>query len=150
MARRHALRLSCRTNGGQGPVDYDFRVMKNGVESSLQRGAASDLRWTPKEPGDYRLRVIATDATGTVAESGWSAPYRFEPLLAADSRYAVLPVENLSDRTAPLAEIRDRLVRTMTAAGLQVLADDALEGFMRKHRVRHVGGVDPGTSQRPR
>ncbi|MCM2265640.1 MAG: hypothetical protein NDI73_10675 [Desulfuromonadales bacterium] len=146
VARRDALRLSCRTSGGQGPVAYDFRVMKDGVESSLQRGGAADLRWTPKEPGSYRLRVVATDATGTVAESGWSDPYRFEPLLAGNSRYAVLPIENLSDRTAPLAEIRDLMVRTLTEAGLQVLADDAQEGFMRKHRVRHVGGVDPATS----
>ncbi|NJC88474.1 MAG: hypothetical protein FIB02_08085 [Desulfuromonas sp.] len=147
VARRNALRLSCRTSGGQGPVVYDFRMMKDGVESSLQRGATSDLRWTPKEPGDYRLRVVATDAAGTVVESDWSDPYRFAPLLAGNSRYAVLPTENLSDRTAPLVEIHDRLVRTMAAAGLQVLADDTLEEFMRKHRVRHVGGIAPETSQ---
>jgi len=143
---RDALQLSCSISGGQGPVIHDFRVLKQGVESSLKRSNAASLRWAPKAPGGYRFRVVAEDAAGNVTESDWSKAYQFAPLLNEKSRYAVLPIENLSDRLAPLPEIRNRLVGILSEAGLQILANESQEAFMRKHRIRHVGGLNPVNS----
>lgn len=142
VARRHALQLHTATSGGEGGVVYDVRILKEAVESSLYRGPSPTWRWSPKEPGAYRVRVIATDAAGTVAGSDWSAAYHFRAPVDRGSRYAVLPIENLSDRKAPLAEIRARLVDRLTAAGLQILDDAAMEGFLHRHRIRHTGGID--------
>jgi hypothetical protein len=150
VARRDALQVNCLSSGGQGELSYDFRIEKNGVESRVQRGRSPELHWIPKEPGDYRLRVMAEDAAGTFAESGWSNNYRFEPPLSANARYAVLPVENLSDSKAPLQEIHARLVATLAESGLQILNADILEGFMQKHRIRHVGGLNSANSRQLR
>ena len=141
VAKRDALRVNCVVSGGAGGVVYDFRILKEAVETTVFRGQDPALRWIPKEPGAYRFKVIATDGAGTVAASGWSDVYRFTSPLDKSSLYAVLPVENLSDRKAPLGEIRDGLIRGLSAAGLRILDDEALEGFMRKHRIRDVGGL---------
>ncbi len=142
VARRDALQMNCVISGGQGEVVYDFRILKEGVESSVQRGELSDLRWVPKEPGVYRFRVLAEDVAGTLVDSDWSDDYHFEAPVNQGSLYAILPIENLSDSKAPMAEIHDGLVRTWTEAGFQVLAAKSLEGFMRKHRMRYVGGLN--------
>lgn len=148
VAKRHALQLRTATSGGQGGVVYDVRVLKEAVESSIYRGPSPTWRWSPKEPGVYRLRVIATDAAGTVAGSDWSTAYHFRAPVDKGSRYAVLPIENLSDRKAPLQEIHARLVARLTAAGLQILDNAALDGFLHRHRIRHVGGIDRQRSLR--
>lgn len=142
IAGRDALQLHTVTSGGQGGVVYDVRVLKESAETSIYRGTAPTLRWSPKEPGSYRLRVIATDAAGTVADGGWSQAYRFGPPVAKGARYAVLPIENLSNRKAPLHEIHAALVAQLAGAGLQVLDQEAMEGFLHKHRIRHIGGID--------
>jgi hypothetical protein len=57
-------------------------------------------------------------------------------------RIAVFPVENLSGKPAPLDEIREGLAARLTANGVRVLEDAALETVFTRHRVRYTGGLD--------
>jgi hypothetical protein len=59
---------------------------------------------------------------------------------------AVLPIENLTGTTAPLAEIRRTYIEKLKAHGVAVLGDDVLDPFMAKHRVRFTGGIDKKTA----
>ncbi len=59
-----------------------------------------------------------------------------------DLQVAVLPVQNLSGRSAPLKEIRGLLREGLTAAGFRVLDESRLEEFMASYRMRYVGGID--------
>jgi hypothetical protein len=63
---------------------------------------------------------------------------------------AVFPVENLSGRRAPAADVRQFLIRRLTSAGVQVLGLDALDAFMTRHRVRYAAGLDTDTADRLR
>jgi len=60
---------------------------------------------------------------------------------------AVLPVNNLSGKTAPLKEIRQSLIDTFKNQGLNVLGEEALESFMAKHRLRNTDGIDKKTAE---
>ena len=62
-------------------------------------------------------------------------------------RIAVLPILNLSGKTAPLKGIRLALIRRVLRAGGRVLDDDGLERFMTRYRVRYIGGIDTATAQ---
>jgi TolB-like protein len=58
------------------------------------------------------------------------------------SAVAVFPVENLSGGRVPAEAIRQFLVDRLVHDGIEVLAADALDDFMTRHRVRYAGGVD--------
>ncbi len=60
---------------------------------------------------------------------------------------AVLPVENLSARPAPLREIRQALIKSVAQSGAGVLGDEELEGFLARRRIRYTGGIDAETAQ---
>jgi TolB-like protein len=62
------------------------------------------------------------------------------------STVAVFPVENLSGGSVPAEEIRQFFVARLTSGGMGVLADDALEAFMVRHRVRYAAGIDSATA----
>lgn len=57
-------------------------------------------------------------------------------------RIAVFPAENLSGKPAP--DIRLLLVERLKAQGLGVLDDAVLERLVTRHRVRYMGGLEPG------
>lgn len=57
-------------------------------------------------------------------------------------RIAIFPVENLSGGKAPLKELRQTLEAQVKSAGFDVLGEAALNQFMTRHRIRHVGGLD--------
>lgn len=59
---------------------------------------------------------------------------------------AVFPVENLSGTGAPLGEVRRHLAEQLTAAGVSVLDESALEAFLTRHRVRYTAGIDGQTA----
>ena len=70
------------------------------------------------------------------------------PLLAADlpvpapaEEIAVFPFEDLSAAAAPADEIGERFREALEARGLRVLRPEATEAFLRRHRVRWVGGI---------
>ncbi len=54
---------------------------------------------------------------------------------------AVLPFEALSGSVAPVTAIREALVGRLAARGVPLLGEEALETFMRRHRVRYIGGL---------
>lgn len=54
---------------------------------------------------------------------------------------AVLPFEALSETVAPVTAIRGALVGRLAARGVPLLGEEALETFMRRHRVRYIGGL---------
>jgi TolB-like protein len=62
-------------------------------------------------------------------------------------RVAVLPVDNLSGRKAPLKEIMQSMVGKLTEWGVDVLGDEEEENFLTRHRIRYMGGIDNATAQ---
>jgi len=60
---------------------------------------------------------------------------------------AVLPLTNLSGTSVPLGDIRQRLITSFKKQGLDILADNVLEGFILKQRIRYVGGIDEITAR---
>src|SRR5512135_180584 len=70
------------------------------------------------------------------------APAQSASAGAGVMRIAVLPIENLSGKEAPLADIRDAFIRAVASQGVFVLDDDALDQFMTRHRMRYTGGLD--------
>lgn len=60
---------------------------------------------------------------------------------------AILPIENLSGGTAPLATLRRALGITVAASGVGVVPEEAVDRFIREHRIRYTGGVDEETSR---
>jgi len=62
-------------------------------------------------------------------------------------RIAVLPVENLSGTAAPLKEMGQIFIRRLEEQGIEVLAPNALEDMMARHRIRYTGGIDRETAQ---
>ena len=60
---------------------------------------------------------------------------------------AVLPVENLSGGTVPLAPLRRALMEAAAGVGLKVVPEEEVDHFIREHRIRYTGGVDEEISQ---
>lgn len=58
-------------------------------------------------------------------------------------KIAVFPIFNLSATPAPLKYIRRRLIDILKADGEILIDDQRLENAFAKHRIRHVGGIDP-------
>jgi hypothetical protein len=70
-------------------------------------------------------------------------PRKEEPAGAVQNlRIAVLPINNLSGSPAPLKNLRQAVIRGLTERGAVVLADEELEKFMARHRLRYIGGMD--------
>jgi len=65
-----------------------------------------------------------------------------EPFLVA-----VLPVENLSGKPAPLKEIRQSLAEGLKIRGMALLPQGELERFMARHRMRYTGGINTELAQ---
>ena len=97
--------------------------------------------WSPRTPGRFRVKVILEDAAGHEVDSGWSQPYDVPPRSRSDSTIAVLPPENLSGARVPLDELREAMLAALKSAGLETLSEDALGGFMARHRMRYTGGL---------
>jgi TolB-like protein len=55
---------------------------------------------------------------------------------------AALPVYNLSGTPVPLKDIRQTFIDRLTRQGVNLLADEALERFIFKYRLRYIGGIN--------
>lgn len=62
------------------------------------------------------------------------------------SALAVFPVENLSGGSVPADEVRQYLIDSLAAQGIQVLGAARLDAFMTQHRVRYAAGIDVPTA----
>jgi len=110
--------------------------------------------WGRSETPEERAELLSmskpeksvSPGTGTVDGSVGAATAALPMVPAAEHKepflVAVLPVENLSARPAPLKEIRQALAEGLRSRGLGVLPKRELEGFMARHRVRYTGGIN--------
>jgi len=69
------------------------------------------------------------------------------PQVEGPRRIAVLPLTNRSARAAPLNEIRDSLISKLADRGIEVVGEDELESFMRRHRMRYTAGLSGELAQ---
>jgi TolB-like protein len=89
-----------------------------------------------------RSLVIAAAFVVASAAAGAGPAWTSERI----STLAVFPVENLSGRGIPADEIRLFLGERLVSQGVTVLSDEALDDFMRRHRVRYAAGIDAATA----
>jgi len=61
-------------------------------------------------------------------------------------RIAVLPINNISGRPAPLDDFRQLLIKGLLDKGMGVLDEKTLQGYMSRHRLRYTGGIDSETA----
>jgi hypothetical protein len=64
-----------------------------------------------------------------------------DPRKEDSRRIAVLPLTNHSGRGAPLNDIRALMVRRLVDRGFEMLGDEELAEFMRRHRMRYTAGL---------
>jgi len=55
---------------------------------------------------------------------------------------AVFPMENLSGKVAPLAEMRTLLIGRLRSHGFGILNDEVLDNVVTRHRIRYTAGVE--------
>jgi hypothetical protein len=59
---------------------------------------------------------------------------------------ALLPIDNLSGSAAPLREIREELLKSLSDRGVNFLEETALNDFLARNRLRYSGGIDARTA----
>jgi hypothetical protein len=74
---------------------------------------------------------VASHPCGAASLSPWSS-----------MRIAVMPVENLSARTAPLGAIRTMVIERLKREGFAILDDETLDAVITRHRIRYTAGVE--------
>jgi len=141
------LEWSIQHSGAQGDVSVELWSQKQEVESLEYSGSLKSGSWAPNKPGHYRFKAVLTDQSGQKAESGWSKESQFAPALNRSSLFAALPIENLSDSRAPTSEIYAQLREALGQNSLQLLDQVSLDDFMKKYRMRHVGGLNKKLSR---
>ena len=87
--------------------------------------------------------------SGCTAKNNQTISFTDDHTTAAQNKLliAVLPLSNLGGTPAPLKDIRQQLVASFRKQGLNILAEEVLEKFILKHRIRYVGGIDETTTQ---
>ena len=64
---------SVSASGGVGQKTYAFILeQKDGETQTVQKDTASDWRWQPDTLGNFRLRVLVSDALGNQKQTPWS------------------------------------------------------------------------------
>ncbi len=129
------------SSGGVGVPSYTFHLFDGTSEKTVQEGPSPSWSWSPAVAGTYRVRVVARDTLGNVAERAWAVDYEVSPAFERDSAVAVMPIENLTGAVAPIGQIRAEWIRTLKARGVRVLEDGVLEEFLTRHRIRYTGGL---------
>jgi Bacterial Ig-like domain len=139
---RSEIRWKAETFGGTGEKTFKFMLRtEDGAESVAQSGSAPEWVWVPDLPGRYQVMVVVRDSAGEVVAGSWSESYEVIPPLIA-----ILPFENLSAVSAPLAELRQAFIDRLRNQGLNVMDEAELEAFMARFRLRYTGGIDRSTS----
>ncbi len=84
------------------------------------------------------------------ADAAADAPAAGEPAPFSPLPIALYPIENLSGGEAPLGELRDGLRARLEERLVPLVDDAALARFMRRDRVRYVGGLGTETGRKIR
>ncbi len=129
-----------QVSGGVAPLSYEYRVRVDNQERVVQAGAESSWRWSPRNSGNFLIRVRVKDAKGDSAVSDWIS-YRIDPSINRSTKIAFFPLENISGVKAPLADISNKYRALLEKEGLQLLSEKRLDKFMFRHRVRYSGGI---------
>lgn len=88
------------------------------------------------------LLALSVSAWGAAAAPGDARAGGPALLLRPEAaRVAVLPVQNLSGEALPLGGFQQWLLDELTLHRIPLLDDMALRAFMRRHRMRDVGGL---------
>jgi TolB-like protein len=135
------IRWTASVAGGKGELRYEFRTLEGSVEVVEQQGSSPTWLWRPSRPGTYRVKATITDSTGAQVDSGWSAEVEVVSPLSMSAPIAVLPIENLSGRGAPLRMIYGLLHSRFSERGFHILDPEVLEEFMKRYRVRNTSGL---------
>jgi hypothetical protein len=88
--------------------------------------------------GTLRRIVLAAAAALTAASASSTVA---APAAAAAGPIAVLPFDLLGDASAPVDRIRVTLWNALAERGVALLDDQTLLSFMRRHRMRYIGGL---------
>lgn len=143
-AKMTTVTWRAEASGGAGALTYEFRISDGKEEKLMQSGPSPEWQWTPVKAWLYRIKAIVRDGRGSKAESRWTDEYVIIPHLKHKPLIAVLPIENISGKKAPLKDIKKAIMDNGREQGLNFLEEGALEGFMDKHRIRYTGGIDWG------
>jgi TolB-like protein len=146
-ARTLSIRWTASAIGGVGDLNYEFRTLQRKVETIEQAGPSATWDWNPGVDGVFRVKVVITDSTGAVVESGWSPKYEILPAVKRGDLIAVLPVDNLTGRRAPLGAVEAVLRAQLDRRGFRIVGDRALEKVMKRYRVRNTGSLSSRASQ---
>jgi TolB-like protein len=86
------------------------------------------------------LAVLASLALAGGA--GAAAPAGAPARSGLATRVALFPIANLSGGAAPVDEVATHLEAALRARGVALLAGDAVDAFLARHRIRYTGGLD--------
>jgi TolB-like protein len=102
-----------------------------------------------RTPGRTDRPRRAWRALACVCALGWLVPRATVAARAPEpvSLVAVMPLQNLSGEAVPSADMQQALVDAISSEGVDVLADDALDAFLTRHRVRYTAGIDRETAR---
>jgi TolB-like protein len=127
---------------GDANDQFSFLISKDEAQAELmQTGPSPFWTWHPQEPGNYRVQIRFRDGAGHTEESRWSEPYQ-----VVAPRVAVLPFVNLTTvDSAPLEEMRQTLQGLLRGQGLDLLAEEELRAFMKRHWMRSTNGLNSET-----
>jgi len=126
--------------GGTAPLTYEYSVRKSQQLWIIQSGQENSWSWKPRNSGIFHIRVRVKDAKGHITASKW-IQFKIDPAINNSHLIAFFPLENLSGIKAPINEINRNYKELLQARGMKFLADDRLDAFMFRHRVRYTGGI---------
>jgi hypothetical protein len=143
-AEMATVRWQVNATGGVEEREYSFWISDGTSERAEQKGLSPTWDWSPREPGKYRVKVVVQDGLGNTVDSGWSPEYRINLNPGMKSLIAVMPMENLTGAPIQVQKVRESLIEVMKRKGFNLLAEDVLEGFLERHRIRYAGGLNRG------
>lgn len=145
-------------------INFPILNVRTQADGPFELTATASSGITPTfESADPAIAVVSANrvmitgegtTTITAFQPGDSNYAAAEPVkrvlvvLAQQRRVAVLPMENLSGKPAPVKEIRQSIIDDLVKQGdrVRVIDEKTLKQFMARHRVRYIGGIDTATA----
>ena len=82
VVKENPVKLYARSNGGRGEAEYCFRMKREESwewKDLSEFGGADYLQWSPREPGQYDICIIARDERGRTEEKYFSLTVTEKP-----------------------------------------------------------------------
>lgn len=95
------------------------------------------------------VAAVAAVASGCGHRAPGVAPALGPAGTSARPRIALLPIDNLSGRPAPVKELLAAIERAL-GSSVDVVDGAELERFLTRHRLRHTGGIDGASARAAR